>query len=87
MSSATGNGWAQLRQQTRTLESQVHHFYAFPKCFCLGSNTVQTEGYFHKYSQFSQATTVPPKPTDDEQQTEAAIQDLLEKVRSSLPSI
>lgn len=60
MSSSTGNGWAQLRQQTRTLESQ-------------------TEGYFHKYSQFSQATTIPPKPTDDEKQTEATIQDLLEK--------
>ncbi|KAL9129816.1 MAG: hypothetical protein Q9175_007186 [Cornicularia normoerica] len=60
MSSSTGNGWAQLRQQTRTLESQ-------------------TEGYFHKYSQFSQATTITPKPTDDEEQTEATIQDLLEK--------
>lgn len=60
MSSSTGNGWAQLRQQTRTLESQ-------------------TEGYFHKYSQFSQATTIPPKPTEDEKQTEATIQDLLEK--------
>lgn len=60
MSSSTGNGWAQLRQQTRTLESQ-------------------TEGYFHKYSQFSQATTIPPKPTEDENQTEASIQDLLEK--------
>ncbi|KAL9071656.1 MAG: hypothetical protein Q9161_004081 [Pseudevernia consocians] len=60
MSSSTGNGWAQLRQQTRTLESQ-------------------TEGYFHKYSQFSQATTIPPKPTEDEKQTEATIQDLLDK--------
>ncbi|KAM0803992.1 hypothetical protein BDR22DRAFT_838722 [Usnea florida] len=60
MSSSTGNGWAQLRQQTRTLESQ-------------------TEGYFHKYSQFSQATTIPPKPTEDENQTEATIQDLLER--------
>ncbi|KAF6220958.1 hypothetical protein HO133_002639 [Letharia lupina] len=60
MSSSTGNGWAQLRQQTRTLESQ-------------------TEGYFHKYSQFSQATAIPPKPTEDEKQTEATIQDLLEK--------
>ncbi|CAF9920356.1 MAG: hypothetical protein ALECFALPRED_001495 [Alectoria fallacina] len=59
MSSSTGNGWAQLRQQTRTLESQ-------------------TEGYFHKYSQFSQAT-IPSKPTDDEKQTEETIQDLLEK--------
>ncbi|CAD6576341.1 MAG: hypothetical protein ASARMPREDX12_007852 [Alectoria sarmentosa] len=64
MSSSTGNGWAQLRQQTRTLESQ-------------------TEGYFHKYSQFSQAT-IPPKPTDDEKQTEETIQDLLEKASSSL---
>ena len=40
----------------------------------------QTEGYFHKYSQFSQATTIPPKPTEDENQTEATIQDLLERV-------
>ena len=47
------------------------------------TNIVQTEGYFHKYSQFSQATTIPPKPTEDENQTEASIQDLLEKVHSS----
>ncbi|CAF9909601.1 hypothetical protein IMSHALPRED_008418 [Imshaugia aleurites] len=60
MSSSTGNGWAQLRQQARSLEGQ-------------------TEGYFHKYSQFSQATSIPSKPTDDERQTEATIQDLLEK--------
>lgn len=66
MSSSTGNGWAQLRQQTRTLESQ-------------------TEGHFHKYSQFAQATIIPPKPTDDERQTEASIQDLLDK-RESLIS-
>ena len=49
----------------------------------LATNDVQTEGYFHKYSQFSQATTIPPKPTEDENQTEASIQDLLEKVHSA----
>ena len=42
----------------------------------------QTESYFHKYSQFATATNIPPKPTEDEKQTEASIQDLLEKVRA-----
>lgn len=41
----------------------------------------QTEGYFHKYSQFAAVSNVPSKPTEDEKETEATIQDLLEKVR------
>ena len=49
----------------------------------LATDNLQTEGYFHKYSQFSQATNIPPNPTEDENQTEASIQDLLEKVHSS----
>ncbi|KAK4697831.1 golgi SNAP receptor complex member 1, partial [Lecanoromycetidae sp. Uapishka_2] len=39
----------------------------------------QTESYFHKYSQFATASKIPSKPTEDERQTEASIQDLLEK--------
>ncbi|KAK3176326.1 hypothetical protein OEA41_007649 [Lepraria neglecta] len=39
----------------------------------------QTEGYFHKYSQFSTVPKIPPKPTEDELQTEATIQDVLER--------
>ncbi|MCJ1451648.1 hypothetical protein MMC28_001988 [Mycoblastus sanguinarius] len=65
MSVSTGNGWAQLRHQARSLESQ-------------------TESYFHKYSQFSTASNIPPKPTDDEQQTEAQIKDLLIQVHKHL---
>ncbi|OAQ72641.1 vesicle transport v-snare protein [Pochonia chlamydosporia 170] len=53
-------GWAQLRQQARSLETQ-------------------TENLFHTYSQFSSAASIPPKPTDDERQTEAKIEELLEK--------
>ncbi|GJN73216.1 vesicle transport v-snare protein [Purpureocillium lilacinum] len=64
MSAPTGSGgWAQLRQQARTLETQ-------------------TETLFHTYSQFSTAANIPPKPTDQERETEAKIQELLEKRES-----
>ena len=43
----------------------------------------QTEGYFHKYSQFSTVPKIPPKPTEDELQTEATIQDVFERVGCS----
>ncbi|KZZ98797.1 Golgi SNAP receptor complex, subunit 1 [Moelleriella libera RCEF 2490] len=58
--SSPSAGWAQLRQQARTLESQ-------------------TENLFHTYSQFSSAPNIPPKPTEDERNTEAKITELLEK--------
>lgn len=65
MAAATGNtGWAQLRQQARSLETQ-------------------TETLFHTYSQFSTVSDIPAKPTEEERTTEAKLQDLLEKVRSS----
>ena len=54
------SGWAQLRQQIRTLESQ-------------------TESLFHTYSQFTSTPNLPEKPSEDEQRSEAEIQDLLEK--------
>ncbi|KAH8808273.1 hypothetical protein F5884DRAFT_791706 [Xylogone sp. PMI_703] len=60
MSASTGTGWAQLRQQARSLETQ-------------------TESLFHTYSQFAAVPNIPPKPTDDERETEARIQELLEK--------
>lgn len=43
----------------------------------------QTETLFHTYSQFSTVSDIPAKPTEEERTTEAKLQDLLEKVRSS----
>lgn len=61
MASGSGStGWAQLRQQARSLESQ-------------------TETLFHTYSQFSTAPNIPAKPTEEERETEAKLQELLEK--------
>ncbi|KAF4984189.1 hypothetical protein FZEAL_587 [Fusarium zealandicum] len=61
MAAPSGNpGWAQLRQQARTLETQ-------------------TENLFHTYSQFSAAPNLPPKPTDEERDTENKLEELLEK--------
>lgn len=39
----------------------------------------QTETLFHTYSQFASALNIPAKPTEDERQTEAKLQDILEK--------
>ena len=44
------------------------------------TNNVQTETLFHTYSQFAAVSNIPPKPTEDEKQTESKVQDLLEKV-------
>ncbi|KAI9903081.1 hypothetical protein N3K66_002433 [Trichothecium roseum] len=67
MSTTSGNpGWAQLRQQARTLETQ-------------------TESLFHTYSQFANASSIPPKPSQEERDTEAKIEELLEK-RDSIVS-
>ncbi|KAK6072541.1 vesicle transport v-snare protein [Seiridium cupressi] len=61
MAATTGNqGWAQLRQQARSLESQ-------------------TDTLFHTYSQFSQLSNIPPKPTPEEKDTESKLEDLLSK--------
>ncbi|RDW75047.1 golgi SNAP receptor complex member 1 [Coleophoma cylindrospora] len=60
MSTGTGTGWAQLRQQARSLETQ-------------------TESLFHTYSQYAAVPNIPPKPSEDERQTESKIQDILEK--------
>ncbi|KIE03114.1 Golgi SNAP receptor complex, subunit 1, partial [Metarhizium majus ARSEF 297] len=59
--SAASAGWAQLRQQARSLETQ-------------------TENLFHTYSQFSSAVNIPPKPSEEERNTEAKIEELLEKL-------
>ncbi|KAI1096231.1 V-snare-domain-containing protein [Rostrohypoxylon terebratum] len=61
MAAPTGNqGWAQLRQQARSLESQ-------------------TETLFHTYSQFSTAANIPAKPTKEERETEAKLEEILDK--------
>ncbi|KAK7416049.1 protein transport protein gos1 [Neonectria punicea] len=69
MAAPSGNaGWAHLRQQARTLETQ-------------------TENLFHVYSQFSAASTIPPKPTDEERETEQKLEELLEKRESSITQL
>lgn len=61
MATPTGNqGWAQLRQQARSLESQ-------------------TDTLFHTYSQFSQVSNIPPQPTPEEKETEAKLEELLDR--------
>jgi hypothetical protein len=43
----------------------------------------QTESFFHTYSQFASTPNLPQKPSEEEQRTEAQIQDLLDKVSLS----
>ncbi|EXV02760.1 SNARE domain protein [Metarhizium robertsii] len=66
--SASSAGWAQLRQQARSLETQ-------------------TENLFHTYSQFSSAVNIPPKPSEEERNTEAKIEELLEKRDSTISQL
>ncbi|KAI9700194.1 MAG: hypothetical protein M1820_006862 [Bogoriella megaspora] len=63
---SSGGGWAQLRQQARSLETQ-------------------TETLFHTYSQYASMTNIPAKPSEEEERTEAQLNDILEK-RDSLIS-
>jgi Golgi SNAP receptor complex protein 1 len=44
---------------------------------------MKTETLFHTYAQFATVPDIPPKPSDDERQTEVKLQDILEKVRGS----
>ena len=75
--SASGTSWAQLRQQARSLETQV----GFQELDSGGlSDDLQTEVLFHTYSQFASTSKIPPKPTDEERKTEAQIEELLERV-------
>ncbi|KAL7945929.1 hypothetical protein V8C42DRAFT_321976 [Trichoderma barbatum] len=61
MSATSGNaGWAQLRQQARSLENQ-------------------TESLFHTFSQFSAGSNIPPKPSAEERDTEARLEEVLDK--------
>lgn len=39
----------------------------------------QTETLFHTYSQFSQVSNIPPKPTAEERETERKLEDILQK--------
>ncbi|KAI9171556.1 Golgi SNAP receptor complex member [Paramyrothecium foliicola] len=69
MSATSGaQGWTQLRQQARTLETQ-------------------TENLFHTYSQLATVAHIPPKPTDDERETEAKIEELLEKREATVAQL
>ncbi|KAI5209768.1 putative vesicle transport v-SNARE protein Gos1 [Aureobasidium subglaciale] len=43
----------------------------------------QTDALFHTYSQYASMTNIPAKPDEDEQRTEAQLQDILER-RSAL---
>lgn len=84
MAAATGNtGWAQLRQQARSLETQVRYIRSERHPGFPDIRPPQTETLFHTYSQFSTVSDIPAKPTEEERTTEAKLQDLLEKVRSS----
>ncbi|KYK55609.1 vesicle transport v-snare protein [Drechmeria coniospora] len=47
----------------------------------------QTESLFHTYSQFSTAATIPPKPTEEERETEGKIDELLEKRESVIEQL
>ncbi len=49
--------------------------------------TKQTDALFHTYSRFASAPNIPPKPTEEEQNTESQIQVLLEKVTPPPPSL
>ncbi|KAL8413961.1 hypothetical protein RB594_005263 [Gaeumannomyces avenae] len=64
-SSSGASGWAQLRQQARSLEKQ-------------------TETLFQTYSQIATANNIPAKPTEQERETEARLQETLEKRESVL---
>jgi Golgi SNAP receptor complex protein 1 len=47
----------------------------------------QTDNLFHTYSQFSTATNVPPKPSDEEREVEAKIEDLLQKRETTIAQL
>ncbi|KAK0628439.1 hypothetical protein B0T17DRAFT_491541 [Bombardia bombarda] len=68
MAATTAQGWAQLRQQARTLETQ-------------------TETLFHTYSQFSTQANIPPKPTEEEKNTETKLQELLDKRETGIAQL
>lgn len=80
MSTGTGTGWAQLRQQARSLETQVRVINAIAQA---SADHMQTETLFHTYSQFAAVPNIPPRPSEDERQTEAKIHDILDKVGQS----
>ena len=77
--STTGASWAQLRQQARQLESQVGQHFLSLACQRANSS-LQTEALFQIYSQYASMTNIPPKPTEDEQKTEAQLNEVLQKV-------
>lgn len=81
MAAPSGNtGWAQLRQQARSLETQVGAPPALPPGKLVLTGAMQTETLFQTYSQFSQVPDIPQKPTEEEKATEAKLEEILEKV-------
>ncbi|KAK5127733.1 protein transport protein gos1, partial [Cryomyces antarcticus] len=77
---STGGGWAQLRQQTRSLETQVHHPPSEPQVATYSPAHPQTETLFHTYSQYASMSNIPAKPTEEEQRTEAQLKETLDRV-------
>ena len=91
MATSTGQGWAQLRQQARSLETQVRTItLRLPELNLVThrlTSRPQTESLFHSLSQIASLTTsIPPKPTSEETRLETEIQDILEKVTPTVLS-
>jgi len=96
MAGVSGNtGWTQLRQQARSLESQVWCFFSSFPCpprlvvrdgTSGGLTCHQSETHLHSYSQLSTASNIPAKPTDQERETETKLHDVFEKVLPPLPT-
>lgn len=88
--SSTGGGWAQLRQQARTLEQQVRPGDCFSGLSrlhgCSADDCRQTETLFHTYSQFGSTPNIPPKPSEEELRVETRLQEVLEQVPHATPA-
>jgi Golgi SNAP receptor complex protein 1 len=85
MASSTVTGWAQLRQQARSLETQVDRFKMHRKetiyVPMLIEARTQTDTLFHTFSQFASMTQLPPKPSEEERRIESQLEDILSRVR------
>jgi hypothetical protein len=57
----------------RYLPSQLYTFQQ-------QANTFQTDALFHTFSQYASMSNIPAKPDEDEQRTEAQLEDILERV-------
>lgn len=94
MATSTGTGWAQLRQQARSLETQVCLFFILLLTFYppfvldklqVANHATKTESLFHTYSQYASMIHLPSKPSEEELRIETQINDILEKACSVNP--